>query len=104
LGFLKYGSVLVGNSSSGMIEASYFRIPVVNIGIRQNGRQRGQNVLDVGHCSREIHKIIEKCLEKNTPGRKNENIFGVGQSSKKIVKYLEKTGLTNDILKKEIEY
>ena len=66
LGFLKYSGVLVGNSSSGMIEASYFGIPVINVGIRQKGRQRGKNVVDVKHSSNEIYKVIEKIMEKST--------------------------------------
>lgn len=103
LGFLKFGSVLLGNSSSGMIEASYFGIPVVNIGIRQKGRERGQNVIDVEHSHTEIYKIIRKCL-KNYHNRKTEKIFGCGNASKKIVKYLEKTIITNDIFKKQIQY
>jgi len=104
LGFLKYGGVLVGNSSSGMIEASYFGIPVVNIGIRQKGRERGKNVVDVRHVRDEIYQSIGKCLETNHIYRKTEKIFGNGHASVKIVKYLEKIRLTNDILKKQIEY
>ena len=46
LGMLKNCKVLVGNSSSGIIEASYFKIPVVNIGIRQKNREKGSNVLN----------------------------------------------------------
>ena len=41
-------SVLVGNSSSGIIEAASFHIPVVNIGTRQAGRERASNVIDAG--------------------------------------------------------
>jgi len=104
LGFLKYGNVLVGNSSSGMIEASYFGIPVVNIGIRQKGRERGQNVIDVEHSSVKIHQAIKSCLKTNFNQRKSEKVFGNGNASQKIVKYLIKTSITNDILKKQIQY
>ena len=104
LGFLKYGDVLVGNSSSGMIEASYFGISVVNIGIRQKGRERGQNVVNIGHSRDKIYQTIRKCFGKSHIYRKTEKIFGTGHASKKIVKYLEKIRLTNDILKKQIEY
>ena len=51
LGFLKNCGVLVGNSSSGIIEASFFKKPVVNIGTRQKFRERGPNVVDVKNFS-----------------------------------------------------
>ncbi|MCV0393562.1 MAG: UDP-N-acetylglucosamine 2-epimerase (hydrolyzing) [Nitrosopumilus sp.] len=103
LGFLKYGGVLVGNSSSGMIEASYFGIPVINIGIRQIGREHGKNVIDVDHSSKKILQAIKKCLKTNVV-RKTDKIYGDGNSSKIIIKYLENIKLNNDILKKQIRY
>jgi len=48
IGLMKYVTVMVGNSSSGIIEASSFELPVVNIGPRQAGRIRARNVIDVG--------------------------------------------------------
>lgn len=104
LGFLKYGDVLLGNSSSGMIEASHFGIPVVNVGIRQKGRERGNNVVDVEHSSNKIYQITKSCLETNHNYRKSGKVFGNGTASQKIVKYLITTRLTNDILEKQIEY
>jgi len=103
LGFLKYGGVLVGNSSSGMIEASYFNIHVVNIGIRQKGRERGLNVIDVENSKDAIFTAIRKSLKKNI-NKKNGKIYGNGHAAKKIVKYLEKIRITNDLLQKQIEY
>ncbi|KKT78813.1 MAG: UDP-N-acetyl-D-glucosamine 2-epimerase, UDP-hydrolysing [Candidatus Giovannonibacteria bacterium GW2011_GWC2_44_8] len=55
---LKTTSCLVGNSSSGIKECSYFGTPVVNIGSRQNGRTRGPNVIDVSTDKEEIKKAI----------------------------------------------
>ena len=46
LGLLKNKVILVGNSSSGIIEASYFGTPVVNIGKRQDGREKSNNIID----------------------------------------------------------
>ena len=86
-----------------MIEASHFGLPVVNIGIRQKGRERGHNVVDVTHSSTKIYQTVRTCLERNSHYKKTK-IFGNGQASKKIVKYLEKINLTNDILKKQIKY
>ena len=50
LSSLKHADIMVGNSSSGLIESPSFSLPVVNIGHRQGGRVRGANVIDVTHC------------------------------------------------------
>ena len=47
LSLISHSHVMVGNSSSGIIESPTFNIPVVNIGKRQNGRERAKNILDV---------------------------------------------------------
>jgi len=106
LGLLKYCGVLVGNSSSGMIEASYFGIPVVNIGIRQKDRERGTNVIDVSSDDPSlIRNAIRKALLKGRiPHMNNKNIFGDGNASQKIVKYLEKISLNKELIKKQISY
>ncbi|CAD6516694.1 UDP-N-acetylglucosamine 2-epimerase [metagenome] len=105
LGLLKYCGVLVGNSSSGIAEASYFSIPVVNIGIRQFGRERGVNVIDIKEFkSKEIEKCIRKALKKKNEHKlvKN-NLYGNGSSAKQIIKILEKS-LPNDLIQKHITY
>ncbi len=53
---------MVGNSSSGIIEAASFGLPVVNIGNRQAGRVRGPNVIDVGHGCDEIRSAVEQAM------------------------------------------
>lgn len=106
LGLLKNCGVLVGNSSSGIIEASYFKIPVVNIGIRQKHRERGRNVIDVENITSEnVQKSILKALrnkEKNILTK--DNIYGNGKSSQKIVKILETINLSSKLINKEIMY
>jgi UDP-N-acetylglucosamine 2-epimerase (non-hydrolysing)/GDP/UDP-N,N'-diacetylbacillosamine 2-epimerase (hydrolysing) len=106
LGMLKYCGVLVGNSSSGMIEASYFNTPVVNIGIRQKDRERGKNVLDVQDYN--INKIfiyITKALKmKKHINFKNCKIYGNGNASYKIVRNLEKIILNKQLIQKQIYY
>lgn len=106
LGLLKHCGVLVGNSSSGMIEASYFRIPVVNIGIRQKDRERGKNVIDVTSTNyQEIKKVIKHVLKKKYMAKLSlSNIYGTGDTSKKIVKYLEGITLNEELIKKQISY
>jgi UDP-hydrolysing UDP-N-acetyl-D-glucosamine 2-epimerase len=64
LGLLKKASCLVGNSSAGIKECSYLGVPVVNIGTRQSGRMRAENVVDVDHDKEQIKEAIQKQLEQ----------------------------------------
>lgn len=63
LGLLKGSFCLVGNSSSGIKECSFFGLPVVNIGTRQNGRFKAENVIDAGYNKEEIKQAIIKQLK-----------------------------------------
>lgn len=62
LSLMRYAAVLVGNSSSGIIEAPSFRLPAVNVGTRQHRRTRAVNVIDVGHDRQAIRAAIERAL------------------------------------------
>ena len=104
ISLLKNASCLIGNSSSGIREACYFGTPVVNIGTRQKGRERGNNVIDVGYNKEEIKRAI---LESIRHGKyPSENIYGDGNSSEKIVNILadiklEGISQINGFIKKE---
>jgi UDP-N-acetylglucosamine 2-epimerase len=91
-GALILGGILVGNSSSGIIEAATFGCAVVNIGDRQAGRERNENVIDVGWNAREIEAGILKGMRDEkflkTVSRRR-NIYGDGSASGKIVRILE---------------
>ena len=103
LGLLQNCRVLVGNSSSGIIEASFFKKPVVNIGIRQNFREKGPNVIDVKQFTeRSICNAIEKALKSKK--LKQSSIYGKGNASKKIIKHLEEIKLNTKLLQKQITY
>ena len=106
LGILKNCGVLVGNSSSGIIESTLFQTPVVNIGIRQEGREKGKNVLDVKNDSiPSIHNAIVKSLKIKKSSHKISNyIFGKGDAAKKIVRVLEKIHVHKDLIQKQIHY
>ncbi len=106
LGMLKYCGVVVGNSSSGMIEASYFNTPIVNIGIRQKDRERGSNVIDIEDVKIElIVRAITNALKmKKNKKLKNCKIYGNGKASNKIVRILEKIQLNNELIQKQIFY
>ncbi|MDG1245034.1 MAG: UDP-N-acetylglucosamine 2-epimerase [Polaribacter sp.] len=87
--FLKllYNSkVLIGNSSVGIRECSFLGVPVVNIGTRQNRRERGKNVLDVDYQETNIFKAIKKQLVATE--RSKDYIYGKGNSGSKIAEVL----------------
>ena len=104
LGLLNLCGVLVGNSSSGMIEASYFNIPVVNIGIRQEGRERGKNVFDTSNDTNTIHNTILRALKRRSIKHKNEFLYGKGYASNAIVNILETISLGKELIEKKIFY
>jgi len=107
LSLLKYANVLVGNSSSGIIESSSFNLPVVNIGIRQDGRERSNNVLDVDYDKTQIKKAIEKALYDDSFREivnKSINPYGEGKASSAIVKVLKELEISPKLLQKKISY
>lgn len=82
---------LIGNSSAGIREASFFGIPTVNIGSRQNMRERGPNVTDVGYNRDEIYQaIVSHCGSKKAPS----DLYGAGNAGQLIAEHLSKTPLT----------
>lgn len=73
---------LVGNSSVGIRECAYLGVPVVNIGTRQNGRDRGSNVLDVNYNRKDIIAAIKR---QTGNGRYASNpIYGTGKAGHRI--------------------
>ena len=81
---------IIGNSSSAIREGSYLGIPAVNIGFRQNMREKAQNIIDVNYNHVEISKAIKKQLSKRY---KSSNLYGKGNSglliSKQIIKLMK---------------
>ena len=101
LSALQYVDIVVGNSSSGLLEAPSFKIGTINIGDRQSGRIKAKSVIDCLPNSKLIKKTFEKIYSnKFQKHLKNiENPYDNGSASKKITKVLKKIEL-NDILKK----
>ena len=77
---------IIGNSSSGIREASFLGTPCVNIGTRQTGRERGENVIDVNYDSDEIYLAILKQIKNGKYAK--SNLFGDGNAGKKIAQIL----------------
>lgn len=83
--------VLVGNSSAGMIESTYFHLPVVNIGCRQNNREHSTNIITVGYHSNQIVKGIHQAFSSRFRQKCKiaKQIYGKGNAGGEIVKILE---------------
>lgn len=98
---LRNCSALVGNSSSGIHEAATYKIPVVNIGTRQNKRLKPKNVISVKNSSKEIFKAINKALSSTFEKKisKIKNPYGDGNSANKIIKILKKLDLKRNTQK-----
>lgn len=107
LSILKVASVLVGNSSSGIIEAPSFKLPVVNIGTRQNGRDRAENVIDATYEREDIKTKILYCLSNKEFNNKIENCknpYGEGNAGVKIADILSKIAIDQNLLQKRSNY
>jgi GDP/UDP-N,N'-diacetylbacillosamine 2-epimerase (hydrolysing) len=107
LSLMKIASALVGNSSSGIIEASSFHLPVVNIGIRQEGRQHANNVINVIHDKTKIIDAINKALHDETFKQKVRgcvNPYGDGKAGVRIAEVLAEIEINNALLQKRITY
>jgi GDP/UDP-N,N'-diacetylbacillosamine 2-epimerase (hydrolysing) len=92
LNLMKYADALVGNSSAGIHEAPSFGLPVVNIGTRQQLRERGVNVIDVDNDRRQIVSAIQKALFDQDfirTVKNGKNPYDNGDTAKKIIDILE---------------
>jgi UDP-hydrolysing UDP-N-acetyl-D-glucosamine 2-epimerase len=99
---LRHVNLLVGNSSSGIMETASFELPTVNIGLRQQGRERARNVLDAVADEASILKAIEIAgasdFRQSLAGMANP--YGDGHASEKIVQVLTTTPIGRDLLLK----
>lgn len=103
LSLMNMATVIVGNSSSGIIEAPSFGLPVVNIGTRQKGRLRAGNIIDVDYDKKKIKNAISKGIydEKFRTKVKNmKNPWGESKASERIVSILASIKLDKILLQK----
>jgi UDP-hydrolysing UDP-N-acetyl-D-glucosamine 2-epimerase len=91
LRLLSHAACIVGNTSSAIREGAFLGTPSVNIGTRQQGRERGQNVVDVPYN----HKLIQKAVERQVcHGRYSADpVYGDGQAGERIARILNTCGL-----------
>lgn len=98
---LKHVDVMIGNSSSGIMEAASFALPVVNVGMRQQGRERARNIIDAPANAEAIRRALNRALN---PAFRNglrgmNNPYGDGTASKKIVRVLATAPLDELLVK-----
>ncbi|MCK5038571.1 MAG: UDP-N-acetylglucosamine 2-epimerase (hydrolyzing), partial [Thermoplasmata archaeon] len=105
LALMNISSALVGNSSAGIIEAPSFHLPVVNIGSRQSGRERAENIIDVGHDRTEITNAIVKALgdEFRSLAGNCINPYGDGMTSARIIKALTDITIDKSLMSKKYQ-
>jgi len=77
---------LVGNSSSAIREGAFLGVPAVNVGTRQQGRERGPNVVDVGYDEEEILKAIKQQMEHGK--YPSDHTYGDGHAGERIARVL----------------
>jgi UDP-hydrolysing UDP-N-acetyl-D-glucosamine 2-epimerase len=99
---LRQVTLLVGNSSSGIMEAASLALPVVNVGFRQKGRERARNVLDAAPEEDSIRARIEEARSPQFRARLAElvNPYGDGRAAERIVQVLRTTPLSAELLVK----
>jgi len=101
---LSHAAAMVGNSSSGIIEALSFKAPVVNLGTRQKGRARGANVIDVGHGRAEIAAGIKRAVDpkfkQSLTTVVNPYANPTGSAAATIVRVLKNAKLGDELVRK----
>lgn len=103
LALLRHAALLVGNTSSGLREAPSFGLPFVNVGIRQAGRERGENVLDAAGDRSSIACAITRAMTNRTfreRARSGCNPYGNGKSAERIAVLLAEVPLDSRLLRK----
>ena len=105
LSLMKYSSVVIGNSSSGIIEAPAFGIPTINIGDRQKGRVSANSVIHISTQRDAITNALNKAFDKKFKEfcRHVENPYGNGHTTEKIASILKKNISNIDLKKKFID-
>jgi GDP/UDP-N,N'-diacetylbacillosamine 2-epimerase (hydrolysing) len=105
LGLMRDAAVLVGNSSSGIIEAASFGTPAVDVGPRQAGRERGANVTSVPFTASAIRRALRAIWNDGRPRRyPKRNIYGGADTGARIARVLATVKLDERLRRKLIAY
>lgn len=102
LSAIKHCELVIGNSSSGLLEVPFLRKPTINIGIRQQGRLKAKSVIDCDFTELSIIEAMNKGLSNsfNEQIQNMEMLYGEGNTSEQIVNVLKDTNLDNIVIKR----
>jgi len=105
LGLMRDAAVIVGNSSSAIIEAASFRAPVVDVGPRQTGRERSKNTLHVQWSARAMQELIQSTWNGGKARRRLAgNVYGGDGAGRKIAAELANLKFDERYRRKLIAY
>jgi GDP/UDP-N,N'-diacetylbacillosamine 2-epimerase (hydrolysing) len=105
LALLRDTTVLVGNSSTGIVEAASFGTPVIDIGSRQLGRERSQNVTNVPYRQDAIARALNRIWNAGRPIRSRvDNIYASPNTSRRIAQILASARIDQRLSRKLIAY
>ncbi len=104
MSLLKKASVLIGNSSAGIVEALYFKLPVVNIGTRQLQREVGNNVISVDHSVNAIKDAIKKAISSDFRKKIKKEPYIYTEHPKELLDALTKIPINQRLLEKRMSY
>jgi len=107
LALMYAADVMVGNSSSGIIEAPSFNLPVVDVGPRQEGRQRAKNVISVPHKAVRIREALSRVLSDSNQTEISvsaTNPYDHGGAGKRIADRLAEVTIDSSLLRKQLTY
>jgi len=99
---LPHCELVIGNSSSGIVEVPFYKIPTVNIGDRQKGRLRHPSIIDVGYEKQQIIEGIKKAMDSNFKKdiSRMSYLFGTGNAAQQIVSVLKNLHIDESFLRK----
>jgi GDP/UDP-N,N'-diacetylbacillosamine 2-epimerase (hydrolysing) len=103
LNLIPHCSFVIGNSSSGILEVPFFKIPTINIGDRQAGRIKHESIIDTDYSSKSIILAIDKALSSNFINElKNMKYkFGEGNTAEKMIRIIKSIKIDQAFLRKE---
>jgi UDP-hydrolysing UDP-N-acetyl-D-glucosamine 2-epimerase len=105
LGLMRDAAVMVGNSSSGIIEAAGFGTPVVDVGPRQAGRERSGNVVNVPFDEAKIRSVLSGVFNNGRPRRSRaRNVYGGDGAGRRIAATLARMAVNDRLLRKLVAY
>lgn len=107
INLLRHASCMIGNSSSGLLEAPSVGLPVVNVGPRQRDRLHSNNVIFVDYKQEDIYNAIQKSMTDEAYKqaiKETKNPYGAGDSAERIVKILKEVELNKELVHKNITY